>query len=178
MHCNSFYFVFLLLKLNIVSTLTFLEKKIFSYPNINETALSFSLFGRTLDIQWYGLSYICGVLIAWYLMLMIVRKPSLWASSSKTISKNNIDDLITYMILGILIGGRLGYCIFYKPIYYLENPHKILFLCEGGMSFHGGFLGVVIAGTFFALRHNLPILTLGDIIAFSSPPGLFFWPYR
>ena len=151
-----------------------MEKKIFSYPNIHETALSFSLFGRTIDIQWYGLSYIFGVLIAWYLMLMIVRKPSLWASSSKTISKNNIDDLITYMILGILIGGRLGYCIFYTPIYYLENPHKILFLWEGGMSFHGGFLGVVTAGVFFAFKRNLPILTLGDIIAFSSPPGLFF----
>ena len=151
-----------------------MEKKIFQYPNINETALSFSLFGRTIDVQWYGLSYICGVLIAWYLMILIVRQPSLWRRSTLPITKNNIDDLITYMILGILIGGRLGYCIFYTPMYYIENPQKIFFLWEGGMSFHGGFLGVVIAGAFFAFRRNLPILTLGDIIAFSSPPGLFF----
>ncbi len=152
----------------------FLEKKIFQYPNIDETALSFSLFGKTIDIQWYGLSYICGVLVAWYLMLVIVRNQRLWKSSRKPVSKNDIDDLITYMILGILIGGRLGYCIFYTPTYYLENPQKIFFLWEGGMSFHGGFLGVVIGGIFFAIRRNLPILTLGDIIAFSSPPGLFF----
>ncbi len=157
-----------------MSTYSFLEKKIFQYPNINETALSFSLFGRTIDVQWYGLSYICGVLVAWYLMLFIVRQPNLWSRSTQPISKNNVDDLITYLILGILIGGRLGYCIFYTPIYYLDNPEKIFFLWEGGMSFHGGFLGVVIAGAFFAFRRNLSILTLGDIIAFSSPPGLFF----
>ena len=151
-----------------------MEKKIFQYPNINETAFSFSLLGKTLNIQWYGLSYICGVLIAWYLMLMIVRDARLWEINKKTITKHNIDDLITYMILGILIGGRLGYCFFYTPLYYLENPQKILFLWEGGMSFHGGFLGVLISGIVFALKNKLPILTLGDIIAFSSPPGLFF----
>ena len=78
------------------------------------------------------------------------------------------------MILGILIGGRLGYCLFYTPIYYFESPQKIFFLWEGGMSFHGGFLGVVIAGTLFSIKNNVPILSLGDIIAFSSPPGLFF----
>ena len=91
------YLIFL--KHNIVLTKTFLEKKIFPYPNINETALSFSFLGMTLDIQWYGLSYIFGVLIAWYLMLLLVRNESLWKENQNTVSKRNIDDLITYRIL-------------------------------------------------------------------------------
>ena len=102
-------------------------------------------------------------------MLVIVRSNHLWNSSRKPVSKNNIEDLITYMILGILIGGRLGYCIFYTPTYFFENPQKIFFLWEGGMSFHGGLIGVIIATILFAKKkqHNsfryLDIVSLVNI---------------
>jgi phosphatidylglycerol:prolipoprotein diacylglycerol transferase len=151
-----------------------LEKKIFQYPNINETAFSINLLGLHLNVQWYGLSYIAGILLAWFFMAKLVQNKNLWLSCKGIIERSEVDDLITYMIFGIIIGGRLGYCLFYTPGYYFDNPIKIIFIWEGGMSFHGGFFGVLISGILFGVRKKISLLSLGDLIAFASPPGLFF----
>ncbi len=151
-----------------------MEKKIFQYPNINETAFSINLLGLHLNVQWYGLSYIAGILLAWFFMAKLVQNKDLWLSCKSIIERSEVDDLITYMIFGIIVGGRLGYCLFYTPGYYFENPIKIIFIWEGGMSFHGGFFGVLISGILFGVRQKISLLSLGDLIAFASPPGLFF----
>ena len=103
-----------------------------------------------------------------------VENKNLWFESKSIIKRSEVDDLITYMILGIIVGGRLGYCLFYTPGYYFDNPIKIIFIWEGGMSFHGGFFGVLISGILFGVRKKISLLSLGDLIAFASPPGLFF----
>ena len=151
-----------------------MEKKIFQYPNINETAFSINLLGLHLNVQWYGLSYIAGILLAWFFMAKLVQNKDLWLSCKSIIERSEVDDLITYMIFGIIVGGRLGYCLFYTPGYYFDNPIKIIFIWEGGMSFHGGFFGVLISGILFGVRKKISLLSLGDLIAFASPPGLFF----
>ena len=151
-----------------------MEEKIFQYPNINETAFSINLLGLNLNVQWYGLSYIAGILLAWFFMIKLVQKKDLWIAGNSIVERNEVDDLITYMILGIILGGRLGYCLFYSPAYYFDNPIRIIYIWEGGMSFHGGFLGVLISGILFGVKRKINLLSLGDLIAFSSPPGLFF----
>ncbi len=151
-----------------------MEEKIFQYPNINETAFSINLLGLHLNVQWYGLSYIAGILLAWFFMARLVKNKDLWFAGQSVIERNDVDDLITYMIVGIIVGGRLGYCLFYAPGYYFENPMRAIYVWEGGMSFHGGFLGVFISGVLFGVRKKISLLSLGDLIAFASPPGLFF----
>ena len=84
-----------------------------------------------------------------------------------------IDDLLTWIILGVIIGGRLGYVLFYQPQYYLLNPLEILMVWQGGMSFHGGFLGVTVAALVYCLRWRLPLLSTADLLALATPPGLF-----
>ena len=127
-----------------------------------------------MNVQWYGLSYIAGILLAWFFMAKLVQNKDLWLSCKSIIERSEVDDLITYMIFGIIVGGRLGYCLFYTPGYYFDNPIKIIFIWEGGMSFHGGFFGVLISGIIFGVRKKISLLSLGDLIAFASPPGLFF----
>ena len=127
-----------------------------------------------MNVQWYGLSYIAGILLAWLFMVKLVQNKDLWFSCKSIIGRSEVDDLITYMIFGIIVGGRLGYCLFYTPGYYFDNPIKIIFIWEGGMSFHGGFLGVLISWILFGVRKKISLLSLGDLIAFASPPGLFF----
>ena len=151
-----------------------MEEKIFQYPNISETAFSLNLLGFQLNVQWYGLSYIAGILLAWFFMAKLVQNKDLWFANKSIIERSEVDDLITYMILGIIVGGRLGYCLFYTPAYFFDNPIKTFYIWEGGMSFHGGFLGVLIAGILFGMRKKISLLSLGDLIAFASPPGLFF----
>ena len=160
-----------------------MEEKIFEYPNINETAFSINLLGLNLNVQWYGLSYIAGILLAWFFMAKLVKKKDLWFAGHSIIERSEVDDLITYMILGIIIGGRLGYCLFYTPGYYFENPIRIIYVWEGGMSFHGGLIGVVCSLVIFlSIKKNIFIkknffyrtLLLTDFVAPLVTPGLFF----
>ena len=102
----------------------------------------FSLGGFELAIRWYALAYILGILVAGWLMRLAIRRPNLWPEDKAAFSEKNLDDLITWLIIGIIVGGRLGYVLFYKPLYYLEDPMAALRIYDGGMSFHGGFLGL------------------------------------
>ena len=106
-------------------------------------------------------------------MRFFISKHSLWIYRTPPVERNQLDTLITYLILGVILGGRLGYVIFYNFGYYASNPIDILKVWDGGMSFHGGFLGVVAAAAMFGRFHGIPLLMLGDLLALATPPGLF-----
>lgn len=142
------------------------------FPDISPDLFSFELFGITIALRWYALAYIAGILIAWRLTVAALKRPPLWRDQPP-MSPAQVEDLLTWIILGVILGGRLGYVLFYRPGYYIENPSEILMVWQGGMSFHGGFLGVVVAAWLFTLRHNIPRLPAADAIALGVPWGLF-----
>ena len=119
----------------------------------------------SLEIRWYSLAYIFGILFAWMYCKKILIK-------DKNTSKL-FDDLISYLIIGIILGGRLGYVLFYNTKYYLSNPIEIPMIWQGGMSFHGGLLGVLIATIIFANKNNVNKYIFLDLISASAPIGIF-----
>ena len=119
----------------------------------------------SLEIRWYSLAYIVGILIGWILGKKI------FISNSDI--KEKFDDYITYLIIGIIIGGRLGYVLFYNFNYYSENIHKIFFIWEGGMSFHGALIGIMIGLFFISIKEKIKFLNLTDFIVIYVPIGLF-----
>ena len=143
------------------------------FPDIDPALVSFHLFGIELAIRWYALAYIAGLLLGWRYVVFLARRPALWGGRS-ALSPLQADDLLTWMILGVILGGRLGYVLFYQPSYFAAHPAEILAVWQGGMSFHGGFLGVAAGVVGFALRNGLPILGVGDAVAAAAPIGLFF----
>ncbi|MGB5066123.1 MAG: prolipoprotein diacylglyceryl transferase, partial [Albidovulum sp.] len=104
----------------------------------------------------------------------LMRRARLWPGDTAPMEPKRVEDLLSAMILGVIAGGRLGFVLFYRPDYYLAHPGDILKVWEGGMSFHGGFLGVVAAGYWFCRRHKVPALQLADAVALVAPIGLFF----
>ena len=145
-----------------------------SFPNITPEIFSISIFGLNLSITWYALSYILGFIIALFCMKTLIRKQRLWRFSEPPMELEQADSLLTYLILGVLVGGRVGYVTIYNPEYYFNNPIKIFALWEGGMSFHGGFFGVIIALALFCRFNGIVLASAADLIAVSSPPGIFF----
>ncbi len=119
-----------------------------------------------LAIRWYALAYLVGLIVGWRLARRLAVLPPYLMRADR------VDDLLAWMVLGVVAGGRLGYVLFYKPGYYLLNPDEVLFLWQGGMSFHGGLAGVVLASFLFARRHKLPFLRVGDVVAAVAPLGL------
>lgn len=146
---------------------------VLNFPDLSPELFSISLFGFEFALRWYALAYIAGILIAWRMALVALRRPALWAGESPPMTARQLEDLLTWIIIGVILGGRLGFVLFYQPAYYLQNPVEILKVWQGGMSFHGGLLGVVLAALFFARRHGIPVLPLADMIAHTVPPGLF-----
>ncbi|MCW9042746.1 MAG: prolipoprotein diacylglyceryl transferase [Pseudopelagicola sp.] len=143
------------------------------FPDISPELFSFSLFGVDIALRWYALAYIVGIIIGWRLIVMALRRPKLWRAPGAPMDARQSEDLLTWVILGVILGGRLGYVLFYKPAYYLANPTEILVIWQGGMSFHGGFLGVVIAAWIWSGRQNVPRLSLADTMALGVAPGVF-----
>lgn len=130
-----------------------------------------------LAIRWYALAYIAGILLGWRYAVMLARRDHLWAPGKSPATPAQIDDLILWITLGIIIGGRLGYVVFYgslmdPPIW--SNPLDIFKIWEGGMAFHGGAIGVILAVWFYARSQKINILRLGDLVAPAVPFGLFF----
>ncbi len=134
-----------------------------SFPQIDPIAISLGPFA----IRWYALAYIGGLLIAWWYWRWLSTRPP------RTVNSEAFDDFILWATLGIVLGGRLGYVLFYKPGFYLANPLEIFMVWQGGMSFHGGLLGVAVAEVAFARRRGIPLLALTDIVACGAPIGLF-----
>lgn len=142
------------------------------FPDISPELFSFTLLGFEFALRWYALAYIAGLVIGWRLVVALVRRPALWPRQTPPMTPPQVEELLTAVILGVILGGRLGHVLFYQPAYYLERPIEALYIWQGGMSFHGGFLGVLVAGLIFARRHNVPHLQLADALAVATPPGI------
>jgi phosphatidylglycerol:prolipoprotein diacylglycerol transferase len=140
----------------------------FADPNAPFAIPPFAIGPLTIAIRWYALAYIAGLLIGWrYCLLLADRMP-------RRVTRNDIDDFLVWATLGVVLGGRIGYVLFYKPGYYVLHPPEALYLWHGGMSFHGGAIGVATAIFFFTRARKIPIFAFSDIICAAIPIGLFF----
>ena len=143
-----------------------------AFPSIAPEIFTLNLFGQTLSLRWYALAYIAGLLIGWRIALVAVRRGHLWPDGRAPMTAEQVENLLTWVILGVILGGRLGFVLFYEPATYLAEPARILRVWEGGMSFHGGFLGVVIAALIYCRRQGIALLSAADVMALATPPGL------
>ena len=135
-----------------------------AFPAIDPIAISIG----PIAIRWYALAYIAGLLLGWkYVVYYCTKTPNI-------MSKRDVDDLLFWATLGVILGGRLGYILFYNLDYYLDNPANILKVWQGGMAFHGGFMGVILAIILFARKRGISILAVLDAAAVATPIGLFF----
>ena len=134
------------------------------FPNINPIALDMGL----LQVRWYAISYVIGILLSWFLILKIIKIKKI------NIDNQTISELISNSIIGIIIGGRLGYVIFYNYEYFSNNLLEIFKVWNGGMSFHGGLIGVIIAVIYTSQRTKTSLMLLADLVAIVSPVGIFF----
>jgi len=134
------------------------------FPAFNPVAISLGPFA----IRWYALAYIVGLLIGWrYCLALAARPPHL-------VERQDVDDFLVWATLGVVLGGRIGYVLFYKPGYYIYHPIEALYVWHGGMSFHGGAIGVTIAIILFTRARRIPLFAFSDIITEAIPIGLFF----
>ena len=134
-----------------------------AYPEIDPIIFQVGPFA----LRWYALAYVLGLIGAWrYCRWLTQRPPGL-------ITAEAFDDFLVWATLGVVLGGRLGYILFYKPDYYLSHPLEILTIWEGGMSFHGGLLGVLLAMLLFARKQKIDFLNLADIVCCAAPIGIF-----
>ena len=125
-----------------------------------------------LAIRWYALAYIGGIVLGWIYARALIKNERLWGGPAP-ITLTQMDDFILWVTVGIIVGGRTGYVLFYNLPFFMQHPGAIFMLWEGGMSFHGGFLGCVVAVMWFARKNGIPILSLGDIVTAVGPIGLF-----
>ena len=130
--------------------------------NLDPVAISLFSF----EINWYSLSYIFGIIFGW-----IYCKKKIINNNHEILK--HFDDLLTYIILGVIVGGRLGYVLFYNLLYYIKNPLEIFMVWNGGMSFHGGLIGVVLSTYLFSKKKNINNFLFLDVISMVSPIGLF-----
>ncbi len=141
------------------------------FPEISPEIFSINLGGITLALRWYAMAYIVGLLLGWRLAVMALKSPKLWGRTPP-MRPEQVENLLTWIILGVILGGRLGFVLFYQPGYYLAEPLRILRVWEGGMSFHGGFLGVVVASLIYCRREGIALLPTADLLALAAPLGL------
>jgi len=130
---------------------------------LDPVALDLGMF----QLRWYSLAYLTGIVLGWWYLLKLLAQPG------APMARRHADDMVFYATLGIILGGRLGYVLFYRPAYYLQNPLEILQLWDGGMSFHGGVIGVSLGILWMARRHKLDWLRVHDYVACCIPFGLF-----
>jgi phosphatidylglycerol---prolipoprotein diacylglyceryl transferase len=138
------------------------------FPAFDPIAVSFGPFA----IRWYALAYIAGILLGWFYARALIKTEHLWGGAPP-LTLLDFDDFVLWVTLGIILGGRIGYVLFYNLPYYSAHPIEIIELWKGGMSFHGGFLGCVTAVVLFAWKRNIPILSLGDLTCAAGPIGIF-----
>jgi len=139
------------------------------FPAINPTLIQVGPFA----IRWYALAYIAGLIVGWALLRAVLARESLWRGAARP-NRESMDDLLAYCAVGVIVGGRLGNVLFYDPSYYFAHPLEIFKLWEGGMAFHGGVIGALIAIALFARREHTSTLTAMDLVALAAPIGLFF----
>lgn len=148
----------------------FTESLVLTFPQIDPVALQLG----PIAIRWYGLAYLVGILLGWRYGRRLIGNQRLWRDGQPPITPVSFDDLLLWVTIGIVLGGRLGHVFFYQPEIYLADPLAALRIWDGGMSFHGGLLGTILAIALFALKTKAPILPIFDIAAAAVPFGLFF----
>jgi phosphatidylglycerol:prolipoprotein diacylglycerol transferase len=136
---------------------------VLAFPSIDPVLIQIGPFA----IRWYALAYIVGLVVGWRYVRRLVQRPG-WQ-----LTPLEIDDLLLYVTLGVVLGGRIGYVLFYRPVFYLSNPLEALAVWQGGMSFHGGTLGVIAAMWLFAYLRKRSFLEVGDAVVCAIPIGLF-----
>lgn len=144
-----------------------------TFPDISPELFSFSVFGFEFALRWYALAYIAGLAIGWQMIVWAVKRPHLWPNDKAPMEPAKVEDLLGWVVVGVIVGGRLGFVLFYHPAYYLSNPVEILKIWQGGMSFHGGLLGVIVAGIAYCRLYKIPMMQISDAMAFVVPVGLF-----
>lgn len=140
------------------------------YPDLDPVALQIG----PLAIRWYGIAYAATFLVGHQFILSLLRRPALWGVRAFRPLETKLDELMLYIVFGVIVGGRVGHVLFYQFDYYLANPMEALAIWKGGMSFHGGFLGTVAGILVFAKKHDFDKWLIGDLIAAASPIGVFF----
>ncbi len=120
-----------------------------------------------ISVTWYALAYILGLVFAWQYMIILAK------SKFNVLTREVVESFFNYAILGVILGGRLGYVIFYNPIYYFNNPIEIFYIWNGGMSFHGGLVGVIIAQIIASKTYKIPLLAISDVTSLTAPIGIF-----
>jgi len=138
------------------------------YPTFDPVLVQLGPFA----IRWYALAYIFGILIGWGYARLLIRSPRLWGRKAP-MTVNDFDDFVLWVTIGIILGGRIGYVLFYNLPYFIEHPLEIVQLWNGGMSFHGGFIGCVLAVLLFGYTRGISVLSLGDLTCAAGTIGLF-----
>jgi len=145
-----------------------MSPSVLPYPKFDPVLINFGPFA----IRWYALAYICGILIGWLIARRLIANERLWGGPAP-FTVLDFDDFVLWVTLGIILGGRTGYVLFYNLDHFLAHPSEIVQVWKGGMSFHGGFIGCVLAVILFALKRRVPMLSLGDITCAVGPIGIF-----
>ena len=141
------------------------------FPDISPEIFSIQIGGLTLALRWYALAYLLGLIWGLWLITRLVKRADLWDGPAP-MTPEQVERLLTWIIAGVILGGRLGYALFYQFDFYLQNPVELIKVWQGGMSFHGGFLGVVIAAFWFCRREGVAPLKMADLLAVAAPMGL------
>ena len=140
-----------------------------TYPKLDPVALKLG----PVSIRWYGLAYITGLVLGWRYTVWLARQKRFNGPDSRP-TANDLDDFLFWAMAGVLVGGRLGIVLFYQPSFYFSHPVNILRIWDGGMSFHGGMLGVTTALIWFTRSRKIPLFNVSDLVACATPIGLFF----
>ncbi|MCF7646524.1 prolipoprotein diacylglyceryl transferase [Bacillus subtilis] len=138
------------------------------FPNIDPVLFSVG----PLSVHWYGIGYVIGILFAWWYGKKLVNNARLWPNNNAPMDPLALDDFVLWAALGVVLGGRLGYVLFYNFSFYISNPLEIPAVWDGGMSFHGGILGTTVAMILFAKKRGIPVWSMFDTIAAGVPIGL------
>ncbi|MEO1000501.1 MAG: prolipoprotein diacylglyceryl transferase [Pseudomonadota bacterium] len=144
------------------------------FPEIDPAIFTLDLGSFSFSLRWYALAYIAGLVLGWRYVVWLMRRPALWPRDRAPMTPEQPEALLTWMVLGVVFGGRLGFVLFYQPGYYFANPLEIPAIWQGGMSFHGGFIGVILGVILYARANKLPLLQVGDAVALAAPLGLLF----
>lgn len=142
-----------------------------NFPDISPEIFAFDLFGFNIALRWYAMAYIAGIALGWQILKAAITRPLLWRDGSP-MEVAKLEHLLNYIVAGVIGGGRLGYVLFYKPAYYAANPIEIPMIWTGGMSFHGGFLGVIVGVWLFSKRHKVALPAIADGIALAAPVAI------
>mgnify|MGYP001817057677 CR=1 FL=1 len=143
------------------------------FPDLSPDIFSIEIGGFTFALRWYAMAYIAGILLGWRIGVMALRRPQIWPDGAPY-TPAQTEDFLTWILLGIVLRGRRGFVLFYQPGYYLQNPLESPMSWQGGVSFHGGVLGVVLAVLWFSRRNGIVLGSVADILALCTAPGLLF----